>query len=185
MEISGISNELLRKASEGDIAACEEVYKASSGFVYNVALRIVCNNEEAQEVTQETFIKVFNGLKSFKFQSSFKTWIYRIGVNMALNARKKFRKYLDKHTELNEAIETGNSIKEDSVENIACRNSDKETVNNLLDKLNEEQRVCVVLREMQGLSYAEISQTLGININTVRTRLKRARETLIKRMCLK
>ena len=69
--------------------AFEEVYKASSSFVYNVALRVVNNTEDAREVTQEVFLIIYNKLKSFRFESSFKTWVYRITANYAINFAKK------------------------------------------------------------------------------------------------
>lgn len=176
MEIHEISNELLRTAAQGDLNACEEIYKAASGFVYNVVLRIAQNPDDALETTQEAFIRIFKSLGEFKFKSSFKTWVYRIAVNTALNARKKTAHFRSRHTELDENLAVG----DDPVKSNIDRASDEETVNRLLRALNPDQRACIVLREMQGLDYAEIARTLDININTVRSRLKRAREALLK-----
>src|ERR1700679_2744028 len=84
-----IANDILIKASQGDIQAFEEVYKASSSFVYNVALRVVNNREDAMEVSQEVFLIIHHKLKGFRFESSFKTWVYRITANCAINFAKK------------------------------------------------------------------------------------------------
>src|SRR6202012_2453064 len=84
-----ISKDILVRASEGDMQAFEQVYKASSSFVYNVALRVVENREDALEVSQEVFLNIHHNLKRFRFESSFKTWVYRITANCAINFAKK------------------------------------------------------------------------------------------------
>lgn len=174
MDIRDISDDLLHKAANRDMSAFGEVYKITSGFVHNVAFRIVGNSEDAQEVTQEVFLRLFDNLKSYKFQSSFKTWIYRVTVNTSLNFRRKVLKDLNHQTEYHENLHRGEDSGNDPAEN-------EELVNNLLAAINAKQRVCVVLREIEGLSYAEIAHVLKINMNTVRSRLKRARERLLRR----
>src|SRR5689334_18703031 len=84
-----IARDILIKASQGDMQAFEEVYKTTQGFVYNVALRVVSNREDALEVSQEVFMTIYNKLKGFRFESSFKTWVYRITANTAINFAKK------------------------------------------------------------------------------------------------
>ena len=87
-----IAMDILVRASEGDMDAFEQVYKAASGFVYNVALRVVRNNADAEEVTQDVFMKIYRNLKNFQFRSAFKTWVYRITVNTAINYYRKSKK---------------------------------------------------------------------------------------------
>src|SRR5476651_1906364 len=84
-----ISKDILIKASQGDMRAFEDVYKASNSFVYNVAYRVVNNREDALEVAQEVFMIIHDKLKTFRFESSFKTWVYRITANYAINYAKK------------------------------------------------------------------------------------------------
>jgi RNA polymerase sigma-70 factor, ECF subfamily len=177
MDIREISNGLLLRAQDRDIGAFEEIYKLASGFVYNVALRIAQNTADAQEITEDVFLSVFKNLRDFKFKSSFKTWVYRITVNTALNKRKKTSNDLNRRAEYNENIYYENTKQDNTLDKI----TKEEIVNDLLSALNPQHRACIVLREMQGLSYQEIAQTLKININTVRSRLKRAREILLKR----
>ncbi len=172
-----IPNDIIIKASRGDIDAFEKIYKVASNYVYNIAFRITNNKEEAEDVTQSVFLKVYNNLKDFRFRSDIKTWIYRITVNLAINASKKRSKELNRRTDYNEDIlyrPTSEVLKErlDKEENEIL-------VKRLLTLLNPEQRACVVLRDIEGLSYKEIADALRININTVRSRLKRARGALL------
>ncbi len=190
-----IAKDILIRASQGDMQAFEDVYKTSSSFVYNVAFRVVNNREDALEVAQEVFMIIYHKLKSFRFESSFKTWAYRITANCAINFAKKFSRsktvpYEDafgphgRHTRHSQLL-AGHSqlFGEGAVLNEALTRMDHEhqnqLVENLLAGLNPDQRACVVLRDIQGLSYEEIAQALNININTVRSRLKRSREKLL------
>ncbi len=170
-----IAKDILIRASQGDIQAFEDVYKASSSFVYNVAYRVVNNREDASEVAQEVFMIIHHKLKEFRFESSFKTWVYRITANSAINFAKKVSR--TKTVPFEEAFGEG------AVLNEARTQMDQEyqhqLVEKLLAELNPDQRACVVLRDIQGLSYEEIAQALNININTVRSRLKRSREKLL------
>jgi RNA polymerase sigma-70 factor (ECF subfamily) len=170
-----IAKDILIRASQGDTRAFEDVYKASSSFVYNVALRVVNNREDALEVAQEVFMIIYHKLKGFRFESSFKTWVYRITANCAINFAKKSSRL--------KTVPYENAFDEGAVLSEARTRMEQEhqsqLVENLLAELNCDQRACVVLRDIQGLSYEEIAQALNININTVRSRLKRSREKLL------
>jgi len=167
-----IGRELIIKASEGDMNSFEEIYKSTSNFAYNIAFRVANNSKDAEEITQEVFIKVFKNLKKFRFHSSFKTWLYRISVNTAINFKKKISKEKDKRVDYEFALNTKPDHKEKDHDN-------ESLVRFLLGRLSPEHRACVALKEIEGLSYEEISNILRININTVRSRLKRAREKLL------
>jgi RNA polymerase sigma-70 factor (ECF subfamily) len=181
MDIQSLSPDIIHKAAAGDIQAFEEIYKSASSFVYNVALRTARNREDAQEITQEVFLKVFKSLRDFRFQSSFKTWIYRITVNTALNVLKKAAHDRRRQFEYHENISAELSGQTGTAVTSSEQRDQQVQVGKMLDALNPEQRACIVLREIQGLRYNEIAQALKININTVRSRLKRAREMLLKR----
>ncbi|MFA5099420.1 MAG: RNA polymerase sigma factor [Candidatus Omnitrophota bacterium] len=176
-----ISRDLIEQAQAGNIEAFERIYRASSGFVYSVALRITNSRPEAQEVTQDVFIKIYHNLGNFEFRSSFKTWAYRITVNTALNACKKISKEANRRQDFDGGIDTqiaGVDARKETVEQ-DDREQAQAKLDVLLRSLNPDQRACIVLREIEGLSYEEIARTLRININTVRSRLKRARLALM------
>ena len=175
--MSDISNELIIQAADGDMAAFEAIYKASSGFVYNIALKVTNNRDDADEVTQDVFVKIFNSLKEFGFRSSFKTWIYRIAANTAINHAKSESRRGRGKVEYDPA--THDIQAPDTAKQEPDTEEAKGEVARLLDKLDPDQRAVLVLREIEELDYRAIADTLNININTVRSRLKRAREKLI------
>jgi len=168
---------LITGAIQGDSAAFEEVYRLTSSFVYGVALRILANSGDAEEVTQEVFVKIHRSLKDFGFKSSFKTWLYRITTNMAINAYHKRARERGRRADYDEALDIASS--DPRVEQGIAGAETEETLHSLLNKLTAEHRAVLVLRELEDLSYGEMAKVLNININTVRTRLKRAREALM------
>jgi len=173
-----IAKETLIKVQEGDIESFENIYKETSGFVYNVAFRIVNNKQDTEEVVQDVFLNIYRNLKSFRFQSSFKTWVYRITVNCAINHVKKMARENNRVKEYgNNLIQAGKISQGLEIEKV--NEGQEEIISSFLKILDVNQRACIVLRNIEGLSYQEISDTLKININTVRTRLKRAREKLL------
>jgi len=172
-----IERELIQRAGGGDKAAFREIYQRASGYVYTLAYRVVNKKHDAEEVTQDVFLKLHQGLGSFKFEASFKTWLYRITVNTALNHAKKRSRVTTREVE--EVYEDPVTVTQpDAGKGIEARET-IEQLKALLDQLNPDQRACIVLREIEGLDYREIAGSLGINLNTVRSRLKRAREALM------
>lgn len=173
-----IPQELLSRAAAGDRTAFKALYDASAGFVYAVALRVIHNRTDAEEVTQDVFIRIYRGLKDFEGRSSFKSWVYRVTMNTAFNYLRKESKFQKNRTEDDFAAVSQAVVPEAGGE-IEAEDREKK-VQVLLARLSPDLRACLVLREIQELSYREIADSLKCNINTVRTRLKRARESLIR-----
>ena len=176
--MNDVAADILERAACGEIEAFQQVYKATSGFVYNVALRITQNSADAEEVTQDVFMKIYHSLKDFRQRSTFKTWLYRVTVNTAINRYRKTKReqkdMLD-YDSLSGVLPGGSSAAEGAIQ------SDDETrLRALLNILNPEFKTCLVLREIEGFSYQEIAATLKIPLNTVRSRLKRARQILLE-----
>lgn len=172
-----IEKEQICRAGQGDMGAFREIYQKTSGYVYALAYRIVNTKHDAEEVTQDVFLKVYRSLNSFKFEASFKTWLYRIAVNTALNHAKKRKRVTTREVE--EIFEDPATVTQpDAGKRLEAEDSERK-LKALLDRLNPDQRACIVLREIEGMDYQTIAANLGMNINTVRSRLKRARETLM------
>jgi RNA polymerase sigma-70 factor (ECF subfamily) len=173
-----ISEETIRLAAQGDRQAFGEIYRACSGFVYTVALRILGNSADAEEVTQEVFIKLFRTLKEFEFRSTFKTWLYRVTANSAINAynARKLRRCRSVDFEEVSGVLECPQEQRSSME----YEERQKLMHKLLERLPARQRACMVMREIEGLSCQEIAAALKTNINTVRTWLKRGRELLMQ-----
>lgn len=166
-----ISDKDISEAAQGDRAAFERIYRAASGFVYNVAFRVIQHREEAEEVTQEVFVTLYRKLPAFRKESSLKTWVYRITVNTAINRVRQLAR---------ERSRRGDSFDEEALaQDSGSAPEAADQVQALLQRLNPDQRACLVLRGIEGWSYQQIAETLKINMNTVRSRIKRARENLL------
>ena len=172
-----IGRELIIKAGQGDMRAFREIYQRASGYVYTLAYRVTNTKHDAEEVTQDVFLRLHHSLGSFKFEASFKTWLYRIAVNAALNHAKKRNRVTTREVE--EVYEDPATVTQpEAGKGLEAEETEKK-LKTMLDQLNPDQRACIVLREIEGMDYQEIATSLSININTVRSRLKRARETLM------
>jgi RNA polymerase sigma-70 factor (ECF subfamily) len=169
---------LIRKAQKGDTDAFAELVTLHERFVYNLALRTIGSPDEAEDIAQEAFFRAWQGLPSFRFQSAFRTWIYRIVINLCINRYPHLRRELDHLAteELIELPETRNSEAnpETNVEHRELRTM----LHDEIDRLPDSQRLLISLRYQNELSYEEISGLLGLPIGTVKTGLFRAKERL-------
>ncbi len=157
--------DLIRKTAEGDKKAFEEVYRMLAQDMYRVAYRMLGNKEDAQDMVSLVFVKLYEDIKKFRFESDFRTYSYRIVVNgcISLLRKKKMFRLIDKifHKERENEIEK------------------KDLVEYLLQRIPEKSRVVIILREMQGFSYEEIAKILQVGVNTVKSRIHRARKMLV------
>jgi RNA polymerase sigma-70 factor, ECF subfamily len=171
-----IERELIEKAGRGDMQSFRELYDRTSGYVYGLAYRVTGRKHDAEEVAQDVYVKIHRSLAAFHFQSAFKTWLYRVALNTALNHLKKKGRIAGREVEDTEGFHAVASP--EAIRNVEISESEVK-LKRMLERLNPDQRACLVLRELEGMDYQAISETLGINLNTVRSRLKRAREALI------
>ena len=174
---NAITEDMIARARAGDMDAFENIYRAASGFVYNVALRITRRAADAEDVTQEVFVKMHRNLDQFRQQSSCKTWLYRIAVNSALSRCRRLTSEKGAMARYRNEVEVENTASPDAG---GEQNGDRRRiVAAMLAQLDPDQRACLVMREMEGLAYAEIAEILQVPVNTVRSRLHRAREALM------
>ena len=174
---------IVRKVLGGDANAFETLVLEYEKNVYNIALRMTGNSEDAADMTQEAFIKAYNSLQSFRGDSKFSVWLYRIVSNLCLDflRRKKRRPAvsLSAENEDGEEVELDIADESQSPETLLERKLTREAVRRGLDSLPMEQRQILLLREIQGLSYEEIARVLELEAGTVKSRIFRAR----KRLC--
>lgn len=168
----------------GAAQAYEELLGRFQQPVYALALRLLDDPSEASDVVQEVFLKVFRNIGSFRGQSSLKTWIYRITVNEAHNARRWFFRHRRREVELDsDPDETRNwkdVIPDDCLSpfDAAFEREQHVMIEAALEKLNPIFREAVVLRDITDMSYEEIAEVLGVSLGTVKSRILRGREAL-------
>ncbi len=173
---------IVQRIIGGETEAFELLVLEYQKNVYNVALRITGNAEDAADMAQEAFIKAFNSISSFKGDSRFSVWLYRIVSNVCVDfLRSRARRpasSLSTENEEGESVELEIADESLSPEKLLETKLSCEAVRRGLDSLPGDYRQILLLREIQGLSYDEIAQILDIEIGTVKSRIFRARKKL-------
>jgi RNA polymerase sigma-70 factor (ECF subfamily) len=178
---------LVRQSQAGDVAAMEKLILRYQNRIYNLILKICANPDDAAELAQETFVRVIENIDGFQLRSSFYTWIFRIAVNLTLNHCKRSTRLgftsIDAERDsqdapakmLKQILADERSPEPDA---IAQKKELCEIIIKALMKLDEAQRVVIVLRDIEGMNYAHIAETLEVKPGTVKSRLSRARNAL-------
>ncbi|MEJ2680729.1 MAG: RNA polymerase sigma factor RpoE [Gammaproteobacteria bacterium] len=175
---------LVEQAQQGSRRAFEVLITKYQHRVVGLARRFLRDDELAQDVAQDVFVKVYRSLPRFRGDSAFYTWVYRITVNTAKNyltAQNRRPPQQDVAIEDAERYVVADALREmDSPEEQIFADQLEKALKNTLEELPEELRVAITLREFEGMSYEEIAQVMGCPIGTVRSRIFRAREALDK-----
>jgi RNA polymerase sigma-70 factor, ECF subfamily len=181
-ELEGRESTLVARCAQGDQAACAELVAEHQRMVYQLAFHLLGNRDEALDLSQDVFMRVFRTLPHFRGHSQLRTWIYRIVVNQARNRQRWWRRRhrasqvsLDQHLETH-AEPSGNP--QVAPDNVLAQKRLASQLRRALDALPFDQRSVIVLREIDGLSYDEIAFSLGVTLGTVKSRLTRARRAL-------
>ncbi len=174
---------LVRRAQSGDAAAYDELMRKYQERIYGTLYHMTSNHEDANDLTQETFIKAYRVLNTFKGDSSFYTWIYRIAINKTINFLKQRRNKV--HMSLND-LDFNAEHDPDLVALVSDKTPHRdaglselqEKLNEAMQKLSKPHRLVVTLHDIQGLSHEEIGKIMDCNVGTVRSRLFYARQQL-------
>jgi len=174
---------LVRRSQQGDMAAYDELVRRYQERIYATIYHMTSNHEDANDLAQETFIKAFQALRTFKGGSSFYTWVYRIAVNKTINFLKQRKNRT--HMSLND-LDFNAEHDPDLVSLVSDKTPRREVnlaelqekLNAAMQKLSEPHRMVVTLHDVQGLPHDEIAEIMGCNIGTVRSRLFYARQQL-------
>jgi RNA polymerase sigma-70 factor (ECF subfamily) len=170
--------ELVNRHREGDMQAFDEVYERFGEMVYNLSLRLSGNREEAADLTQEVFLRIFRHLGSFGGRSTLKTWVFRIAIN---HCRDRLSRHVPAMQSIDDSPEEGGVTLADpgrGPEELAVAADEGRRVSRCLARLPHVFREAVALRDLEGLSYEEIAEVLGVRVGTVRSRIARGREQL-------
>jgi RNA polymerase sigma-70 factor (ECF subfamily) len=177
-------SELVKRCLDGDQRAHVELVRSFQNMVFNLAYNLLGNAQEAEDLSQEVFLKVF------RRDSTLKTWIYRITTNMAFNRIKWLRRRgRNRQVSIDHGSNADLPPMSESLpdaapgpERHAHSSEIRKRLMAALDQLSDDQRAVVILRDVDGLSYEEIAETLGINIGTVKSRLARGRAGIQEKM---
>ncbi len=174
---------LVKRAKQGELRAFEELILQHEKIVYNLALRMMKQSEDAKDISQEVFLKAYRNIRNFDERSRFSTWLYRITTNTCIDELRKRQKKPSLSIEEEMDGEEGGMLRQiaaagDTPEESLLRTEQKSEILQALNKLSPEHRTIVVFRDVQGLSYEEIAEILEIGLGTVKSRISRGRAQL-------
>jgi RNA polymerase sigma-70 factor (ECF subfamily) len=182
-DVNGRETALIQRCAAGDETACVELVDEHQRMVYQLASHLLGDDNEALDLSQEVFLRVFRTLHGFRGQSSLRTWIYRIVVNQARNRQRWWRRRrrgdqvsLEEHIRRNG--ELASHVEGSAPDRVLRQKELAASIWQALEKLPFDQKTAIILREIDGLSYEEIAFSLGVAVGTVKSRLARAREGL-------
>ncbi|MBC7959541.1 MAG: sigma-70 family RNA polymerase sigma factor [Vallitaleaceae bacterium] len=184
--MNDLENKLVNRAIKGDSDAFEKIVLTYEKKVYNIAYQMFGNEQDAYDASQEVFIKLYKNIQSFKFDSSFATWLHRIAVNTCIDEYRKKKKHFQQAAySLDEPIENDFATVHRQIEDKALspeqqvvQNETVGEVRQAIDLLKEEHKMILILRDIRGHSYEEICEMLDCSMGTVKSRLSRARISL-------
>src|SRR6186997_2596480 len=182
-----VDQQLVERAQRGDKKAFELLVVKYQRKLARLLSRVIRDPSEAEDVTQEAFIKAYRALPSFRGDSAFYTWLYRIGINTAKNYLVATGRRAPTSTEVDaeeaEGFESGEQLRDiNTPESLLLSKEIAETVNKTIEGLPEELRRAIQMREIDGKSYEEIAQEMKCPIGTVRSRIFRAREAIAEQL---
>ncbi|HEY8422936.1 MAG TPA: sigma-70 family RNA polymerase sigma factor [Thermoclostridium sp.] len=176
---------LIELSVSGDIEAFETLIQSHQKRVYNIALRMTKNHEDAQELAQDAIVRAFTSIGKFRGDSSFSTWLYRITMNVCTDFLRKRNKAVVISMEQGAVANDSQQsiqIEEEAPgpDELVEKNQLKKMVRDAMDSLSDEHRQVLILRDIMDLSYKEIADTLNVNEGTIKSRINRARSGLKK-----
>ena len=170
--------DVIQACQRGDEEAFRVLFETHKDRVYSIALRYTGDSAAAMDIAQDTFLKLLSSIGQFRREASFESWLYRLVVNSCLDYHRRRRRFLPL---LDEALDIFRAPSENALHDL-LREEQEERVQQVVARLPEEQRIVVVLRYTEGLSYEEIADLLGCRRGTVASRLNRAHKALERRL---
>jgi len=181
--LNQLSDAVLENALRGDVSAFEEVMIFHEKLVYNIAYRMLSNPDDASDITQEAFIRLFKHMRSFESTNHIKSWLCRVAHNLCIDElrrrKNKPAKSLDETLEFEDSSASMQLADDDlTPEETVILQDDLDTLQRAIAKLPEEYRTMITLRDLGGLSYQEVAEITELEMGTVKSRLSRARTRL-------
>ena len=170
--------DLVERLKKGDAKALDELYRRHREAAYGIAYRLVGSREDALEVVQESFIHVMRGIQTFRGQSSFRTWLYRIVTHAALDYRRWRALRVADSLDSDTSTEPAALATDRSPQDAAADRDLGAAIDKALSNISEKNRAALILYAIEGMSYKEVAEVLGISIGTVMSRIFNARQRL-------
>lgn len=178
-----IDSKIIEGCQKGDMPSFEKLYLTYQHSIYNLAYRMCGEHNEAEDLSSDIFLALLIKIKKFKFRSHFSAWFYKLATNLCLDRIRRKKKF---------SFQSLDEVKEQTLtqQGFPCdfdpaKEDLERSVQSALNSLPQKQRMCIILRDVEGFSYRRISEILGISEGTVRSRLSRARERMRRELASK
>jgi RNA polymerase sigma-70 factor (ECF subfamily) len=173
---------LIEDAQKGDMAAFENIVKYHQSYAYAVAFRFLCDEDDAEDIVQESFIRIWNHLQDFDPKMKFTTWMYKIVVNLCYDKAKSNKRRMNVFARWNDNFSTVDCIENIDLERDLTNKETAALIKSIADELSEKQRMIFLLRDLQDLTIQEVADITGMSESGIKANLFYARQNIKKKL---
>jgi len=173
---------LIEEAQKGDIPAFEKIVKSHQSYAYAIAFRFVCDEDDAEDIVQESFIRIWKHLQDFDPGMKFTTWMYRIVINLCYDRIKINKRRMRMFARLNSKFSIEDCIDKLDLEQELSNKDMAALIKSLADGLSDKQRMIFLLRDLQDLTIDEVADITGMSESAIKTNLFYARQSIRKKL---
>jgi RNA polymerase sigma-70 factor (ECF subfamily) len=174
--------QLIEDAQKGNITAFEKIVKYHQSYAYAIAFRFLCDEDDAEDVVQESFIRIWNHLHDFDSRMKFTTWMYKIVVNLCYDKAKSNKRKMSLFAKWNDNSSKGDYIENTDIERDLTNKETAALIKRIADELSEKQRMIFLLRDIQDLTIEEVGEITGMSESAIKTNLFYARQNIKKKL---
>ena len=176
--------QLIEDAQKGDVMAFDKIVKYHQSYAYAIALRFLYDEDDAEDIVQESFIRIWNHLKDFDPEMKFTTWMYKIVVNLCYDKAKSNKRRTSVFARWNENLSKDNCIENIDLERDLTNKETAAVIKSLADGLSEKQRMIFLLRDLQDLTIQEVADITGMSESGIKANLFYARQNIKKKLAM-
>ena len=174
--------QLIEDAQKGDVTAFKKIVKCHQSYAYAIAFRFFCDEDDAEDVVQESFIRIWNHLHDFDSKMKFTTWMYKIVVNLCYDKAKSNKRRMSVFARLNDNFSQDDCIENTDIERDLTNKETVALIKHIADGLSEKQRMIFLLRDIQDLTIEEVAVITGMSESAIKTNLFFARQNIRKKL---
>jgi RNA polymerase sigma-70 factor (ECF subfamily) len=173
---------LIEDAQKGDVTAFEKIVRYHQSYAYAIAFRFLCDEDDAEDVVQESFIRIWNHLRDFDSKLIFTTWMYKIVVNLCYDKAKSNKRRMSVFARLNDNFSQDDCIENTDIERDLTNKETAALIKHIADGLSDKQRMIFLLRDLQDLTIQEVVDITGMSESAIKTNLFYARQNIKKKL---